>query len=431
MTFMTIIVVALLIGLLVLEMPVAFALAIAGAVGLFFIGGFVLVHSYLADVFYQVTSSYILLAVPMFVLMAQYLAHGGIARDIVVAGDVWLGRLRGGLGMACVASSALLASVIGTSTASCATMSTAIYPHMREVGYQPRLAIGIIAIAGTLAIMIPPSLILIVYGILTEESIGRLFLAGVGPGLLTAAGYIVTIMYYGIRHPEWVPKHDTFDLQKAVKAIIPVWPIMLLVFVVMGSLYMGIATPTEVGAIGALAALVIVLALRRLDRARFVESVGATVSTTIMIIAIICGAMLFGYFLTLTQTTQHLLDAVQSAGLSPWTVLLIIIGVYLILGMFMDQMAILVLTVPTTYALVSQLGFDGIWFGILITKTVEIGLVSPPLGLNVYVASNISKVPVGECFKGVLPFIAVEVVVLALLLLFPQISLWLPTHAFS
>lgn len=418
--------VAVLILLIVLEMPIAFALMTSAVLGLWITGGDTLVTSFLGDVLHEESASYVLLTVPMFVLMSQFMAKSGMARDIVVCCDLWLGRIRGGLAIACVMASAFMAAVIGSSTASTATMSTAAYPTMREVGYSDRLAVGVIAISGTLAIMIPPSIILIIYGILTEVSIGKLLIAGVGPGLLTIVGYITAIMVMGALNPAAVPARATFDRPAAVASIRTVWPVFLLMTIVIGALYSGIATPTEVGAIGSLSALIIVVVMKRLQGIEFFASLTETVRTTVMIIAIISGALMFGYFLTLTQATQNLLDAINNAGLQPWTVMIILVFVYLILGMLMDQLAILVLTVPVTFALISQLGFDGIWYGIIITKTVEIGLVTPPLGLNIFVASSLTKVPVSECFKGVAPFILVEIIILGLLLTFPQISLFLP-----
>ncbi|GAB3678939.1 TRAP transporter large permease [Salinisphaera aquimarina] len=412
--------------LLILEMPIAFAMMIAATVGLYMVGGESFVASYLSDVYHSVSASYVFLTIPMYVLLAQYMAQSGMARDIIRASDLWLGRLRGGLGVACVMASAFMAAIIGSSTASSATMSAAAFPTMREVGYDKQVSVGIIAISGTLAIMIPPSIVLIIYGILTELSVGKLLIAGLLPGVLTALGYIVTIMFIGWRTPEKMPAQPSFDMKAAVASLGTVWPVLLLMLLIVGGLYGGAATPTEIGAVGAAAALVITLLMRRMDRARFLTAIQDTLGTTVMIVTIIIGAMMFGYFLTLTQATQSLFAAIQGSGMSPWMVMGLLVLIYLVLGMFMDQIAILVLTVPVTHALVTGLGYDGIWYGIVITKTVEIGLVTPPLGLNVFVTSGITRVPLATCFRGVAPFLMVEAVVLGLLLAFPQISLFLP-----
>lgn len=418
--------IGLLLILLVLDMPVAFALMVAGIAGLWMVGGDVVVSSYLSDIYHSVSASYVFLTIPMFVLLAQYMAKSGMARDIIKASDLWLGRMPGGLGIACVIASAFMAATIGSSTASCAAMSATAYPSMREVGYGRRVSAGIIAISGTLAVMIPPSIVLIIYGILTEESVGKLLIAGLLPGVLTALGYILTILVLSIRNPEALPAQPSFDVDAAVRALRPVWPMFLLMLLILGGLYSGVATATEIGAIGAAAALLITLALKRIDLRSFGLALQDTLTTTIMIVTIVVGAMMFGYFLTLTEATQSLVGLISESGVSPATVIVVLLLVYLVLGMFMDQIAILVLTVPITHALITQLGFDGIWYGILITKTVEVGLVTPPLGLNVFVTSGTTGVPVTECFRGVAPFLVVEIVIILLLLMFPQIALFLP-----
>lgn len=423
---MTYFVIALLIVFLLIEMPIAVALIAASSIGLWAIGGTTLLASYLQDTYHEVSASYVFLVIPMFVLLAEYMAHSGLARELIKASNMWLGRLRGGLAIACVIASAFMAAIIGSSTASCATMSAAAYPTMREMGYGPRLSIGVIAIAGTLAIMIPPSVILILYGILTELSVGKLLIAGLVPGIITAFGYILTITLIAVIKPSLVPPSDRFDLRAAARSSREIWPVLLLILLIIGGLYSGIATPTEIGALGAFFALIIILVLRRITLKGLWESIEQTLTTTIMIVAILVGAMMFGYFLTLTQATQNLIDYITQSGFDPWTVMGLVIFMYVILGMFMSQIAILVLTVPVVYPIVASLGFDGIWFGIIITKAAEIGLVTPPVGLNVYVAHGITKVPLKDCFIGVTPFIFIEFLVLGLLVAFPQISLFLP-----
>ncbi len=412
---------------LALGMPVALAMLVAGMLGLLMIldvGG---IGDLMAGTFYETTASYVLLTVPMFILMSEYMAASGIARDVIRAADKWAGRLPGGLGIACVLASSLLAAVVGSSTASAATMSTAAYPNMKELGYKPGFAVGIIAIAGTLSIMIPPSVILIIYGILTEQSIGRLLIAGLIPGLLTAAGYVAVIVAYAIKNPQAAPRAEHFDFKGAVRSLGTIWPVMLLMAIVIFSLYGGLATTTEIGAIGAAGALLIVFLLGRFGLTGLFLSGRNTLRTVVMIFAILIGAHVFGYFMAYSEATQQSIELIMNSGLSPWAVLLIIVAVYLILGMFLDQIAILVLTVPLTFPIVMALGFDPIWYGIIITKTVEIGLVSPPMGLNVFISSNITRVPLSESFKGVAPFLAIEFVILGALLAFPAISTFLPS----
>jgi C4-dicarboxylate transporter DctM subunit len=344
--------------------------------------------------------------------------------------------VKGGLAMACVLAGAVLASASGSSTASVASIASAAFPTMKRLGYDERFAVGTMAIAGTLAIMIPPSIAFIVYGIITEESIGKLFMAGLVPGLLTAVGYIITIALVVRVRPGWAPdpqlmKREGFgpdsnqpgELSQSGR----IWPVMLLVVLVLGALYTGVATPTEIGALGASGALILTCLLRRLSWDGLTTALGKTLRTTSMIIVIIFGALLFGYFLTYTRVTSAMLAWIAAAELSPYVVLLAIVGIYLVLGMFMDQFAIIVLTVPITYAVLTGLGFDGIWLGIVIVKTAEIGLVSPPLGLNIYIASGATGVSTRQGFAGVTPFILAELVILAIIIAFPSLSLFLPT----
>lgn len=421
-------IILLLLFLIAIEVPVAFAMMIAGTIGLWLVSNFTTVSSFLGGVIYEHVSSYILVTVPMFVLMSQLLSKSGMARDVIQSGHLWLGRFRGGLGYASVFSGSILAAVIGTSTAACATISSAVFPTMKKLGYDERFSIGVIAISGTLAIMIPPSLILILYGILTEVSIGKLLIAGLIPGVLTAVGYILTIMIWVRKNPTIAPKLEKFDFKAALLSLQAVWPIILLVAVVLGSIYLGVATPTEIGALGSFIALLLFLILRRSYLKELPSSFTETAKTTIMLLSIIVGATVFGYFLTYTQSTQYIIESIRQTGLSVNGILILLLIMYLILGMFMDQVAILFLTVPLTFALISDFNVNPIWFGILLTKTVEIGMVTPPVGLNIFVASNVTKVPAIKAFQGVAPFILVELVILLLLFCFPDLSLYLPNQ---
>jgi len=425
--------IAILLALIVVGMPVGFALGVAGVLSLMIVAPPAMIYGLMAQVVHHATANYVILTIPMFVLISEFLTAGGIAQDLMIACNRLLRKIRGGLAMACVLAGSVLAAASGSSTASVATLSGAAYPTMKKLGYNAGFAIGTISIAGTLAIMIPPSIAFVVYGIITEESIGRLFMAGMIPGLLTAAGYLVTISVMVRLRPHLAPQiqktvRDKLSRDPALAAEQTgrVWPVVLLVVLILGSLYSGIATPTEVGALGALGALVICLALGRIRLGGFTTAVGNTVRTTAMIVTIIFGALLFGYFMSLTQVTGAMLEWIDAAGLSRWVVLLLVIGFYLILGMFMDQFAIIVLTVPISYSLMTGLGFDGIWFGVLIVKTAEIGLVTPPLGLNIFIASASTGVSTKQGFGGVVPFLFAEILILALIIIFPEIVLFLP-----
>lgn len=416
---------------LVLGVPIGFALGIGGAVSFLMVGDSTALAGLMSGVVHHTTSNFVLLTIPMFVLMSEFLGVGGIAQDLMVACDRLLRNVRGGLAVACVLAGAVLAAASGSSTASVATMVRSAFPTMQALGYHRGFAIGTISIAGTLAIMIPPSIAMVVYGIITEESIGRLFMAGFAPGILTAFGYILTIWYCVWRNPKLVPaeeKSGRAAIEKAdtIEQRGRVWPVGLLVLGVIGCLYSGVATPTEVGALGALGALVICVLMGRMTARGLVEAVGNSARTTAMIVTIIFGAIIFGYFMAFTQSTNAILGWIAQAGLPPLAVLVAILILYVLLGMVMDQFAIIVLTVPITYAVIKGLGYDGIWYGILIVKTAEIGLVTPPVGLNIFIASAASGVPPGEGFRGVAPFVVTEIVILAILVAFPEISLFLP-----
>lgn len=419
--------VAPLLVLLACGLPVSFALAVVGASALLYSAGPQVAAGIVSDVFFETSASYLFLIVPMFVLMGEFLSVSGIARDIVEGCQKWLGHLKGGVGYACVLASTVMAAVIGSSTASAAVMSSAAYPPMRKLGYAPGFAVGMIVISGTLAVMIPPSIILILYGILTDESIGKLLIAGVIPGILTAIGYAVGIRLMIAINPALSPRVDRFEFREALGSLRTVWPAMLLVVVMLGSLYAGLASPTEISAIGALMALLIAVVLRRMPLSGFATSLKNTAAITANLMLILIAALIFGYFVTQSQLTQKAVTLIGKSGLGPWQVMMIIIAIYLVLGCFMDQIAILVLTTPLVYPIVTSLGFDGIWFAIIMTKSAEVGFVTPPFGMNIFIASNITKVPMMECFKGVLPFLVIEFILIAVLLAFPKLSLFLPS----
>ncbi|SMF65835.1 TRAP transporter, DctM subunit [Tistlia consotensis] len=422
-----------LLALMILGVPIGFALGLAGVASLALIVPAPVILGLMTQVVHATAASYVLLTIPMFVLMAEFLSAGGVAQDLMLACNRMLRRVRGGLAMACVFAGALLASASGSSTASVASITRASYPTMRRLGYDCGFSVGTISIAGTLAIMIPPSIAFVVYGLMTDVSIGKLFIAGVLPGLLTAAGYIATIALLLWRRPGLAPTGaspnvggDVGGDSAGLEGRGQVWPIVLLVAIVLGCLYGGVATPTEVGALGALAAGLISLGLGRMTGRRFATAVGNTLRTTALIVTIIFGAHLFGYFISFTHVTDQMLTWIAASGLSRYSVLLLVVLVYLGLGMVMDQFAIIILTAPISYALVTGLGFDGVWFGVIIVKTAEIGLVSPPMGLNVFIAASAAEVDARAGFAGVLPFIVTELVILALLIAVPEIVLYLP-----
>ncbi|MBZ8134649.1 TRAP transporter large permease [Afifella sp. IM 167] len=415
----------ILLVLIALSLPVGFALGLAGVFSLLMLVPSGSVLALMAKVVHGTASSYVILTIPMFVLMAELLGSGGVAQDLLIACNRLMHRIKGGMAIACVMAGAVLASASGSSTASAASITRAAFPVMQRAGYAASFALGTIAMSGTLAIMIPPSVSFVLYGVMTENSIGKLFIAGITPGLLTAAGYIVTITIVLMVKPQLGPKPE-MEAELAVAAGNGrVWPMGILLAVVIGGLYSGLATPTEISAIGAFGALIISFATGRMNQTGFVAAIGNTLRTTTLIVTIIFGAHLFGYFISFTKITDNMLNMIAASGVSPTVVLLMVVGVYLLLGMIMDQVAIIILTAPITAPLMVGLGYDPIWWGVIMIKTAEIGLVSPPLGLNVFVACGSAKQDIKDGFTGVLPFLVAEFVILGLLLAFPGIALWL------
>lgn len=409
-----------------LGLPIAYALGVAGVASLAMLVPPESILALMGKIVHSTAGSYLLLTIPMFVLMAEFLAVGGVARDMLLACNRLLKNIRGGMAMAVILAGTLHAAVTGSSTASAASLSRASFPAMKAAGYRPSFAVGTIAIAGTLAVMIPPSVAFILYGLMTDTSIGKLFVGGIFPGLLTALGYLITISLVLKFRPDYGPKPGAESVAAAAtqSGSGRIWPVTLLIVVVLGGLYSGIATPTEISAIGALGAMLVSMLTGRMTRKGFVDALAGTLRITSMIIAIIFCAHLFGYFISFSKITDSLLLWIAESGMSPTIVMLLVVFIYLLLGMVMDQGAIIILTAPLSTALMVGLGYDPIWWGIIIIKTAEIGLVSPPLGLVTFVVSSSSRVDLRESFIGCLPYIGTELVILALLLTFPHISLF-------
>ncbi|WP_290983544.1 TRAP transporter large permease [Ferrovibrio sp.] len=414
--------------LLALGMPIGLALGVTGALGVATTFGFDAMLGVLQTTPFRTSASALLSTIPLFILMAELLARGSVVRDVFRLAYTCMGHLKGGLALAAVMANVGFAALAGSSTAAAAAMSKISVPEMRRYGYDDRLSLGTVAVAGTLAIMIPPSLGFILYGILTENSIGKLFLAGIIPGIITAIAYCATIYVWVSRNPGIAPKVQPFPMAERFAAMKPVWPAGILIFIVIGGIYSGAITATEAAAVGAGGALIISVIWGGLRWTGITESLQATTRATAMIFTIIIGAMIFGYFMAATQVPQHLVEWVGELPLPRWGILLIIVVIYLILGFFMDQIAIVVLTLPLTYPLILSLGYDPIWFGVIIVKTTEIGLVTPPMGLNVFVAAGSVGARIETGFKGIMPFLIAEAIVLAMLIVIPELSLWIPNN---
>jgi C4-dicarboxylate transporter, DctM subunit len=408
-------------------MPVGFALLVSGSAGLLSVAGLPMLMGVLTSSPYEQAASFSLSTIPMFILMAELLTAGKVTRELFAACNTWLGRFRGGLSFASVTAGVLLAAISGSSSASAGTLAAAAFPEMKRYGYDEAFATGVVATVGTLAMMIPPSIGLVLYGIFTETSVSQLLLGGIVPGLMTAIGYAVTIFVITRLRPKAAPAGtERFTTKEKILSLIPIWPVVALMVVMIGAIYSGIVTPTEAGAVGSLVALVLALIKRRMSWADFLTAMENATRNSAMIFMIIIGAMVFGVFVTLTGSTQDLILFIQQSGMSKWWVFLAFLLMYVVLGFFLDQLAILILTLPLVFPIMMSLGFDPVWLGILFVKTAEIGLVSPPLGLNVYIVGAVTKVPVSTVFRGIMPFLIADFTVLGLIILFPQLALYIP-----
>ncbi len=413
------------VAFLLLALPIGFALGLAGIASLSTMIPSGSILALMTKVFHENTANSLFLTIPMFVLMAEFLGAGGVAEDLLLACHRLLRRIRGGMAMACILAGTVHAAATGSSSASAASLARASFPAMMKAGYKPQLAVGAIAIAGTLAIMIPPSVAFVLFGLMTETSVGKLFLAGIIPGLLTALGYIITISVILKFKPELGPEPGREAMVPTGREHGSVWPMVVLIAVILGGLYSGLATPTEISAIGALGALVISMASGRMTREGFIEAIAGTLRISTMIVVIIVGAHFLGYFMSFSKITDAMLAWTAQSGLTPTMVMLLVVFIYLMLGMVLDQGAIIILTAPISTALMMKLGYDPIWWGVIIIKTAEIGLVHPPVGVVLFVTSAATKTDLKTCFIGVIPFLVTELIILGLLIAFPQISLWI------
>lgn len=413
--------------LIFLSMPVGFALGIAGIVGLFITGGIDAVVGILGTSPYRAIATFTLSTVPLYLLMAEFIVQSQLAEPLFDSASKWMGRIRGGLGIATILADAGFGAMSGSSTAAAATMGRIAYPEMKRHGYSDELSCGVVTVGGTLAIMIPPSIAMLIYGIATETSIAKLFIAGVIPGILMVFLYALLIFIWAIVKKEGVAARS-YSMKEKLTSLIPVWPVILMVFVVIVCLYTGVATATEVGALGASSSLLIGLALKRLTWKQIKAAFLNTLKATAMINTIIIGAKLFGYYLTLTNFTHSLGMYIQDVGISKWGFLAMAIILYLLLGMVMDNIAILLLTLPFTFPLAIQFGFDPVWFGIICTLCGEIGLVTPPVGLNAYMVSAACNLPLGPIFRGSIVLLSVPIIMIFLIVLFPDIVLYMPSR---
>lgn len=414
--------------LLVLRVPIGIAMGIAGVLGFGLLSGFTPALNLLANVPLSVLTDYNLSVIPMFILMGAFCSTAGMSRELFDAGLAWFGHRRGGLALASIAACAGFAAINGSSVATAATMSQVALPEMRKAGYDAGLSAGLIAAGGTLGIMIPPSVIFVLYGIMTETDITKLFFAGVVPGLLAVSFYAAVVAFIARRRPAAFPAGRRHAWSERIGTLKNLWPTLALFLLVLGGMYLGFVTVTEAAGLGATGALAIGVLRRQLNvtsiKAALIDSL--RVSSAIMLIVV--GAYLFGYFLTVTQFTQKAVDLLVHLPIGAYGVLALVMLGYLILGAVMDELAMILLTVPIVYPAMLQLGFDPVWFGVIIVMAVTFGMICPPVGMNVFVINSLARdISLTRIYKGTMPFIAVDLVRLVLLCAFPALSLWLPS----
>lgn len=418
---------AALLLVLAARLPIGFSLALVGFLGFGIVGGWGPAFGVLGIEPYSRVTEYLLSAIPMFLLMGHFAHHAGISTEIYRAAYRWLGFLPGGLAMATVAGCAAFAAASGSSVATAAVMGTVSLPEMKRYNYHPRLATGCVAAGGTLGILIPPSIALVLFGIITETPIGELLIAGLVPGIMMATLFMLIIYVMARRNPALGPRAEPFSWGERFGALWGVWGILVLFVIVMGGIYGGIFTPTEAAAVGAVGAFLLVALKRRLTFGIMRSSLMETGRTTAMIFLIIIGAVIFSYFLAITQIPTKLSEFLGALPVSRYVVIAGIIALYIPLGMFIEVIGMMLLTLPVLFPIVVNMGFDPVWFGVVVVIMMESGLITPPVGINVFVISGIAKeVPLYEIFRGIVPFFLCMLLMVAILIAFPQLALWLP-----
>lgn len=413
--------------LLAMRMQIGFSMALVGFIGFAVLNALKPSFSILGMEPFKIGQTYSLTVIPLFILMGQFANSSRMGFEIYQTVYRWIGFLPGGLSMATIVACGGFAAISGSSLAAAATMGMVALPEMKRFNYEDALATGCIAAGGTLGILIPPSTVMIIYGILTELPIAPLFIAGIAPGVLLTLLFILAIFIMTKIKPELGPPGPTFTLKEKIYSLKNTWSILTLFVLVIGGLYTGWFTPTEAAGVGAFGAFVITIVKKKLTWLNLTESLAQTIRTTAMVFLILIGAHIFGYFLTISQIPDQLSILASEAGLNRYIVLAILILFYIVLGCFMEGLAIMVLTIPIVFPLILDMGFDPIWFGVIITLVMEMSLITPPVGINVFVISGIAKdVPMYTIFRGVLPFWVAMLVLIILLILFPQLALFLP-----
>jgi C4-dicarboxylate transporter, DctM subunit len=406
-------------------MPIAIAFGLIGFLGTVVLNGLDPALALIGSAPWQWASEASFMVIPLFILMGTFAYYSGISQDLYVAAYKWLGRLPGGLAIATNLACTGFAACTGTSLASAATMGTIAFPEMMRFGYDRRLATGVIAAGGTLGILIPPSIFFIIYGLITQQPIGTLFIAGIFPGLLLSGLFSVMILMMCLKNPLLGPPGEAFTWKERVQSLTGIWGMLALFLLVIGGLYSGAFAPSEAGTVGAVGAFVIA-AMRRMKIEKVLKALNESLRLTCMVLTITIGAMIFNVFVTVSGVPTVFSEWIVRLNVSPHAILICILLMYIPLGMVMDVMAMVLLTLPIIAPIIGKLGFDMIWFGVLIVIMCEMANITPPVGMTVYVVQGVTKVPLDEVFRGNFPFVLAMMVCVALLVLFPEIALYLP-----
>ncbi len=419
----------LLVVLLVLGMPIAFMMMFVGFLGIWYLTSLDAALPIVAKTLYGVAAHYPYTIIPLFILMGGFAGTAGITRELYQTFDKWFRRLPGGLGVATIAACAGFAAVSGSSVAAAAAMGNVALPEMRRFGYSPRLATGVVAAGGTLSFLIPPSLGFVVYGMLTEQSIGKLLISGIFPGIILASAFGLVVVLWARLKPEMAPaSHEKVSFREKLVALKGTWETFTVFILVMGGIYLGFINPTEAGAIGAFALFVIVLLKKKLTWRASVAALLESARISIMVLFLVAGATVFSYFLALSTIPAAVSGWISGLDVSRYVVLAIIVLIYFFLGCFLDAVSMMVLTLPVIFPVIVALNFHPIWFGVVAILMMEAGLITPPVGLNVYTLAGVAKdVPMADIFKGTIPFLAAIFITFLLLTAFPKVVLYLPS----
>lgn len=417
----------LMFAFMAVELPIGPSIALAAFVGFGLLKGWGQAFDALGMIPHDAAASYTFSVIPLFVLMASLLFYSGVSKDLYAATRAWLGRLPGGLGMATAAACGAFAAVCASSVATALTIGTVALPEMKRYRYDVRLATGCVAAGGTLGPLIPPSIGFIIYSIITGESIGKLFIAGIFPGILLMFLFMITTYIWCRVNPVLGPLGPSIGLREKFASLKGLWATIVLFFVVIGGMYAGVFTVTEAAAIGAFASFLIVLVKKQLTRANFMSAVVDTGKFTAMAFILLIGALLISYFTAATEVAFYLADLVAALAVPPIVIMIAILLIWLILGTFMEMLPITIITVPILYPMVIDLGFSGIWFGVAMVIMAGLAFITPPVGGNMFVIAAVAKVPVETVFGGVGPYVLAMIVCMAIVLVFPQIATWLPS----